>query len=231
MQPGQRSYRRYHRRIPQSRPLRTRPALGLAVITAVIIAAAITVFAVLKDDGTEAPPSTADGSTSVPAAAGDLPAAPWRTSAVPRPAVPPPYVTAWDRARNRTTCALLYPTDGGPELAGATATSGKTPEDKGWDIFLTGPAGSVEVLALFDKSTQTGKPTAIPSFTKTWADGSSAKYAPDEGNAVLGTGDPSSSPFEAVLTLPDQECAYRIYDSLGKAHLESLFARLRLMTP
>ena len=199
------------------------------MITAVIIAAAITVFAVLNDDGTEAPPSTADGSTSAPAGAGDLPAAPWRATAVPRPAVPAPYATAWEQAGNRTTCALLFPLDGGPELADAKATSGKTPEDRGWDIFLSGSAGNVEVLALFDKATQTGKPTTTPSFTKTWADGSAAKYAPDGGNAAPGTGDPSSSPVEAVLTLPDQGCAYRIYDSLGKAHLESLFDRLRLM--
>lgn len=201
------------------------------MITAVIIAAALTVFAVLKDDGTEAPPSTADGSTSAGATTGDLPAAPWRAAAVPRPAVPPPYVTAWDQARNRPTCALLFPVDGGPEMAGAQPSFGKTAEDRGWDIFLTGPAGSVEVLALFDKATQTGKPATTPSFTRSWADGSVAKYAPDVGNAApSGTDDPTSSPFEAVLTLPDQQCAYRIYDTLGKDHLESLFDRLRLMT-
>jgi len=199
------------------------------VITAVIIAAALTVFAVLKDDGTEAPSSTSDDATQAASTPGDLPAAPWRAAAVPRPAVPAPYVTAWDQARNRSTCALLFPVDGGPELAGAQATFGETPDDKGWDIFLTGTAGNVEVLALFDKATQTGKPTATPSFTKSWADGSVAKYAPDAGNAAPGTDDPTSFPFEAVLTLPDQECAYRIYDTLGKAHLESLFDRLRLM--
>jgi hypothetical protein len=199
------------------------------VIAAVLIAAAVTVFAVLKDDGQEAPPSTSDGATQAASTAGDLPAAPWRAAAVPRPVVPPPYVTAWDRARNRATCALLFPVDGGPELAGAQTTIGETPDDKGWDIFLTGTAGNVEVLALFDKATQTGKPTAAPSFTKTWADGSVAKYAPDAGNAAPATDDPTSSPFEAVLTLPDQNCAYRIYDTLGKTHLESLFDRLRLM--
>jgi hypothetical protein len=32
-----------------------------------------------------------------------------------------------------------------------------------------------------------------------------------------------------VLTLPDQTCAYRIYTTLGKEHLEFLFDRLRLM--
>ena len=194
-----------------------------------IIAAAITVFAVLKDDGREVPPSTSDGATQPATMTGDLPAAPWRAATVPRTTVPPPYVTAWDQARNRSTCALLFPVDGGPEMAGAQPTSGKTPEDKGWDIFLNGPAGSIEVLALFDKATQTGKPTTTPSFTKIWADGSVAKYAPDAGNAAPGTYDTASSPFEAVLTLPDQSCAYRIYDTLGKPHLESLFDRLRLM--
>jgi hypothetical protein len=199
------------------------------VITAVIIAAAVTVFAVLKDDGPEVPPSTSDGATQSAAMPGDLPAAPWRAAAVPRAAVPPPYVRAWDQAHNRTTCALLFPADGGPEMAGAQATLGKTPEDKGWDIFLTGTTGSVEVLALFDKATQTDRPAATPSYTKTWADGSVARYAPDVGNAAPGTYDPTTSPLEAVLTLPDQSCAYRIYDTLGKAHLESLFDRLRLM--
>ena len=199
------------------------------MIAAVLIAAAVTVFAVLKDDGREAPPSTANGATPVTAPTGDLPSAPWRATTVARPAVPPPFVTAWDQAGNRSTCALLYPLDGGPGMAGAEATFGKTPENRGWDIFLTGTAGNVEVLALFDKATQTGKPSTSTSFTKRWADGSIAKYAPDAGNAAPGTNDPASSPFEAVLTLPDQDCAYRIYDTLGQAHLEALFDRLRLM--
>jgi hypothetical protein len=56
-----------------------------------------------------------------------------------------------------------------------------------------------------------------------------AKYAADVGRAAAGTFDPDSSPFEAVLTLPDQACAYRIYDTLGKDHLELVFDRLRLM--
>lgn len=199
------------------------------MIAALIIAAAVTVFAVLNDESPELRPSTSEGATQPATTAGDLPAAPWRSAAVPRPAVPPPYVTAWDQARNRSTCALLFPVDGGPELAGAQATSGKTPEDNGWDIFLNSTAGSVEVLALFDKATQTGKPTTTPSFTKAWADGSVARYAPDAGNPFPGTDDPASSPFEAVLVLPDQRCAYRIHTTLGKNHLEALFDRLRLM--
>jgi hypothetical protein len=151
----------------------------------------------------------------------DLPPAPWRAT-VSRAAVPPAFVAAWDRARNRADCALLFPLDGGTELQDAKATEGKTPDDKGWDIFLTGDAGTVEVLGLFEKSSQAD----APSFTRSWADGSVAKYGPDQGNVGAGT---DSSPFEAVLTLPDQDCAYRIYTTLGKAHLEFLFDRLRLM--
>jgi hypothetical protein len=180
------------------------------VIASVIIAAAVTVFAVLKDDGREA---------------GDLPAAPWRAKTVRRSAVPPAYVAAWDRARNRSGCALLFPLDGGPALGEAKASEEKTPNDNGWDIFLTGEAGTIEVLGLFDKTSQ----AQGPSFTRSWADGSVAKYGADLGNAAPGTDDSNSAPFEAVLTLPDQACAYRIYTTLGKDHLEFLFDHLRLM--
>ena len=180
------------------------------MIAAVIIAAALTVFAVLKDDGQEVH---------------GLPDAPWRAETVRRSAVPPAYVAAWDRARNRADCALLFPLDGGSALSGAKATDEKTPNDNGWDIFLTGEAGTVEILGLFDKTPQPEQPT----FTKSWADGSMAKYGPDVGDAAPGLDDSNSAPFEAVLTLPDQSCAYRIYTTLGKDHLEFLFDRLRLM--
>ena len=42
---------------------------------------------------------------------------------MPRRAVPAAYATAWDQARNRAACALLFPLDGGPELQGAQATA------------------------------------------------------------------------------------------------------------
>ena len=193
-----------------------------------MIAAAVTVLAVANDDGSEAPST---GVTALGTAGTDYPPAPWRSGSVPRLAVPDPYTEAWDRAGNRTKCALLFPLDGGPELEDAKATSGNTPDDRGWDIFLIGKAGSVEVLALFDKATLTNKPPTGPSFTKTWSDGSVAKYSPDVGNAAPGTYDPNASPYEAVLTLPEQSCAYRIYDTLGKAHLEKVFDRLRFMAP
>ena len=203
------------------------------MISIVIIAGAVAVLAVAHDgSGQEVTSSTS--STAAPAAtpaSADLPAAPWRAAAVPRSAVPPAYVTAWDRARNHTSCALLFPLDGGPAMAGAKATEEKTPNDNGWDIFLTNTGASIEVLGLFDKSTQVAKTPDQPASTRTWADGSVARYSADVGNAAPGTFDPSTSPFEGVLTLPDQACAYRIYDTLGKDHLEFIFDRLRLMAP
>lgn len=197
------------------------------MIAALIVAAAVTVLAVARDDGADAPTAT-DGVTALDAPGADLPPAPWQAT-VSRSAVPAPYAEAWDRAGNRTACALLFPLDGGPEMSDAEPSSGATPGDRGWDIFLTGDAGSVEVLALFDKATQLDKAATGPSFTRTWRDGSVAKYGADVGNVAPGTYDPDSAPFEAVLLLPDQSCAYRIYDTLGRAHLESLFDRLRLM--
>lgn len=207
--------------------MRTRPALGLAVIATLLIAAAVTVLAVVDDDSGQEVPTRETTALELTA----YPPAPWRSGSVPRHAVPGPYAEAWDRAANRRSCALLFPVNGGPELEDATATAGKTPEDRGWDIFLTGKAGSIEILALFDKATRTDRPPTGPSYTRTWSDGSVATYFPDVGNAAPGTYDPDTSPFEAVLTLPQPSCVYQIYDTLGRAHLESMFDRLRLMIP
>ncbi|MDQ1491677.1 MAG: hypothetical protein QOJ23_4191 [Actinomycetota bacterium] len=188
---------------------------------AVVIVAAAVAGAVLAVSG---------GSNGQEATAPDgPPPAPWQAKAVHRSAVPPAYVTAWDRARNRTSCALLFPLDGGPALNGARATGERTPDDNGWDIFLTNGAGSIEVLGLFDGATRPDTTSDAPRYTRTWADGSVARYTVDVGNAAPGTFDPNSSPFEAVLTIPGQGCGYRIYDTLGKDHLEAVFDRLRFM--
>jgi hypothetical protein len=186
----------------------------------VIVVTALAVLAVAGGgDGPQAAPP------------GDSPAPPWGAATVPRSAVPPAYVAAWDRARNRNGCTLLFPVDGGPALAAAEAGGEKTPDDNGWDILLTGGAGSVEILGLFDPSTSLQVSPDIPTYTKTWADGSVARYAASVGNAAPGSFDPTSSAFVAVLTIPGHSCGYRFYDTLGKDHLESLFDRLRLMTP
>jgi hypothetical protein len=203
--------------------LRSRPALGLAVVAAVIAAAAAAVLAGAgEEDGPELAATTATS-------ADGLPAAPWSAAAVPRRAVPPAFAEAWERARNRDTCALLFPLDGGPEMEGALATAERIPDDNGWDILLAGEAATIEVLGLFDKAGRTGRAPGTGGFTRTWSDGSVARYGPDAGGRPPDASDAGAAPFEAVLTLPDQACAYRIYDTLGKDHLEATFDRLRLM--
>ena len=116
-------------------------------------------------------------------------------------------------------------------MQGAQPTADPKPGDNGWDIFLTSGAASIEVLGLFDKASQAQRTPGAARYTRTWADGSVAKYSADVGGAAPGTYDPNTSPFEAVLTLPEQTCAYRVYDTLGKNHLEFVFDRLRLMAP
>lgn len=208
--------------IPPSNRLRLRPALGLAVIAAVLAAGVAAVLAGAGDgDGGRQEAATASD--------GGLPAAPWRAAPRPRRSVPPAYAEAWDRARNRSTCALLFPVDGGPEMEATRATAEATPGDNGWNILLTSETATIEVLGLFEKTPQARRAPGAGGFTRTWADGSVARYGPDVGGLPPGSFDPNSSPFEAVLTLPDQGCAYRIYDTLGKDHLEQTFDRLRLM--
>jgi hypothetical protein len=189
------------------------------VIAAVLVAAAVAVLAVGRGSGgEEAPPA-------------GYPPAPWHGTRIARSAVPRAYAAAWDRARNRAGCALLFPLDGGPVLAGAHPGEERTPDDNGWDIVLSGGPGSVEVLGLFDRSTEPDTTSDAPRYTRSWADGSAARYSADVGNAPAGSFDPNSSPFEAVLTIPGQSCGYRIYDTLGKDHLEATFGRLRFMAP
>lgn len=166
---------------------------------------------------TPAPPTTAPG-----------PAAPWRAAPLARAAVPEPFLEAWGRARNRSSCALLVPADAGPALEGATASYEPTSGDAGWDVYLRQGGAVVEVLGLF--TGDGGGAPGPPEFSTSWPDGSVARYGPDSPGGPDGTpADLEETSFEAVLSIPGQECAYRIYDSLGKSHLEGLLEALRFV--
>lgn len=183
--------------------------------------------------------STAPGPVSVPSststtgttqnvpATGAGPAAPWRSDALSRSAVPAPFLEAWTRAKNRADCALLVPSDAGPQMEGARVKFDPVAGDAGWDIFLRRGAGILEILGLFDRSNQPEEERPAP-FSRRWSDGSVARYGPDVG-PESGDVDPEATAVEAVLTLPDQRCAYRIYDTLGKSHLEFVLEHLRFV--
>ncbi len=156
-----------------------------------------------------------------------MPAAPWRGPALPRSQVPPEFLEAWEKAANRSTCGLLVPTVLGPEMDGAVAKTSDVNDNAGWNIRYRKAGAIVEVLGLFDRDArpEDQKPAA---FSKTWADGSVAQYGPDSPGGPFGDNpDPEGSANEAVLLVTGQGCGYRIYDTLGKTHLEMVFEGLR----
>ena len=168
-------------------------------------------------------PSPATSSTTAP----KVPAAPWRGPAVPRAQVPAEFLEVWERARNRSTCGLLVPTVLGPEMDGALAKTSDVNDNEGWNIRYRKAGAIVEVLGLFDRDDrpEDQKPAA---FSKTWGDGSVARYGPDDPGGLLGGNlDPEGTANEAVLLVTGQQCGYRIYDTLGKTHLETVFDGLR----
>ena len=167
------------------------------------------------------------GAASTSTTRSGVPAAPWRAKAVPRSEVPDEFLEAWGRAANRSSCGLLVPTELGPEMEGALAKTSEVNDDAGWNIRYRKAGAIVEVLGLFDRDARAEeqKPAA---FSKTWADGSVAQYGPDDPGGPLGGNlDPEASANEAVLLVTGQQCGYRIYDTLGKTHLEMVFEGLR----
>jgi hypothetical protein len=159
--------------------------------------------------------------------ASNVPAAPWRGPAVPRSQVPAEFLEVWQRATNRSTCGLLVPTVLGPEMEGALAKTSEVNDNAGWNIRYRKAGAIVEVLGLFDRDARPEEQKPA-SFSKTWADGSVAQYGPDDpGGPLSGNLDPEGSANEAVLLVTGQECGYRIYDTLGKTHLEKVFEGLR----
>jgi hypothetical protein len=174
---------------------------------------------------TKAPPNTT--STRPPATEG-APAAPWLAPAVKRSTVPAPFLEAWERAENKSTCALIIPSGALPRMEGATASSATTPQDRGWDILLRKEAGIIEILGLFRRTDQP-EGRAPASFTRRWSDGSELRYGPEAGGGPEVSPDPEANPFEGVLTIPTQDCAYRIYDTLGLSHFEFVVDHLRFV--
>jgi hypothetical protein len=176
--------------------------------------------------GTTRPASTP--SSTRPPATEVAPAAPWLASPLPRSGVGAPFLEAWQRAKNRSKCALLVPSDAGARMEGAAASFDPTPEDRGWDILLRKEAGIVEILGLFSRADQP-EDRAPASFTRRWSDGSEVRYGPEAGDGPEVSPDPEANAFEGVLTIPTQDCAYRIYDTLGLSHFEFVLDHLRFV--
>lgn len=126
-------------------------------------------------------------------------------------------MTAWRRAENRETCALVA-------FSSTSATEGATPRMAifagGWGVAYDQPqlrgafgvAGTVSSAAepVYD---------AWP-YRLEWSDGSSAGYGPEAGTGPTQL---------AYLTIQGQDCLYNVWSRLGQAHLEQLLGTLRFV--
>lgn len=188
------------------RPTTSRPSTRSAAFLAMAIVSAAACSSSGATPGTDMPPSP-------PAAA----EAPWQSSRLSAASVPEPYFTAWSRADNRNTCALIAP-------AATAATQGATPRvatfSGGWGVAYD-QAGVRSAFGIAG----TGASASEPAYHEwphrlTWADGSSVGYGPEGG----------SGPNQlAYLTIAGQQCLYNVWSRLGVDHLEQLLGSLRFV--
>jgi hypothetical protein len=146
--------------------------------------------------------------------------APWRAAPLPRNEVPRVYVTQWEKAENRSTCALIAPRSLGDE--GQAATPRAANFSGGWAVAYDLP----DLRSAFGVA-GAGVRAGDPSYDKwpyvqQWDDGSRAEYGPEGGTG------PNQL---AYVKIQGQDCLYNVWSRLGRSHLEHLLRELRLVTP
>jgi hypothetical protein len=151
-----------------------------------------------------------------PPAEETFPEAPWRAPALPVAEIPSVYVSQWERAQNRASCALLAPAALGAEGASPRAAQ----FSGGWAVAYDLP----EIRSAFGIA-GTGVEAEGPSYAewphwRSWADGSRAGYGPEGGTG------PSQL---AYLEVAGQTCLYNVWSRLGVDHLEYLIEQLRFV--
>ena len=153
-----------------------------------------------------------------PSAAPALAPAPWSGPRLARGDVPTFYVTQWEKADNRATCAMIAPAslgDGEGAKPRAATFSG------GWAVAYDQPGlrsafGVAGAGTTPDSTTYDGWPHKV-----VWADSSKAGYGPEGG----GVG-PNQLAF---LEIKGQQCLYNVWSRLGIPHLEYLLSQLRFV--
>lgn len=157
-----------------------------------------------------------DGVANQEGGAPTLAPAPWSGDPIDPALVPQPYLTAWNAAENRASCALLAPRDTGrPDATARRATfSG------GWGVAYDLPAlRSAFGVAGTGASAEGDVYDEWPHELE-WADGSRAGYGPEGG---------SGENQLAYVTIPGQTCLYNVWSRLGVDHLEELLHQLRFV--
>jgi hypothetical protein len=169
--------------------------------------------------GSSTPDEEPSGDTSPapppPPSAPTLAPAPWSAPRLPRSGVPSVYVTEWEKAENRSTCALIAPEALGD---GTGATPRRANFSGGWAVAYDQPGlrsafGVAGAGTTPDSTTFDGWPHKVK-----WADSSGAGYGPEGG----------SGPNQlAFLRIAGQQCLYNIWSRIGIPHLEYLLSQLR----
>jgi hypothetical protein len=144
-------------------------------------------------------------------------AAPWSAARLPRADVPAVYLTQWEQAANRRSCALLVPASLGE---GAGASPRAAVFSGGWAVaYDRGSMRSAFGIAGSGTAPDSTTYDAWPHRIR-WADGSSAGYGPEGGTG------PNQL---AYLRVAGQHCLYNVWSRLGVSHLESLLSQLRFV--
>ncbi len=144
--------------------------------------------------------------------------APWRSPPLARGSVPAVYVTQWEKAENRATCAVIAPISAG--TAGENGTPRAANFSGGWAVAYDLP-NLRSAFGVAGAGVKAGEPSYNQwPYAYEWADGSKVEYGPEGGNG------PNQL---AYLRIQGQDCLYNVWSRLGREHLELLIRELRLV--
>ena len=171
-------------------------------------------FASLRMTGALVLLVTACASTTTPA----VTPPPWRTETIAHTAVPPVYMTQWQKAENRATCALVAPRSVGTQ--GESATPRAATFSGGWAVAYDLP-NVRSAFGVAGAGVRAGEPSYSKwPYVQEWGDGSKAEYGPEGGEG------PNQL---AYVRITGQDCLYNVWSRLGKDHLELLLRELRFV--
>lgn len=137
---------------------------------------------------------------------------------MPRDSVPAVYLSQWEKAENRDTCAVIAPRSVGQ--AGATATPRCANFSGGWAVAYDLP-DLRSAFGVAGAGVSAGDPTYDKwPYAYDWADGSKVEYGPEGGEG------PNQL---AYLRIQGQDCLYNVWSRLGREHLELLLGELRMV--
>lgn len=155
--------------------------------------------------------------------------APWSGARLQSDAVPAVYLTEWQKAENRSTCAPLAFASLG---TGEGATPRRANFSGGWAVAYDKPGLPGKDASGYDCADcgrsafgiagagieATDDVVARWPNQRTWADGSSAGWGL-EGDTGPG--------WLAYVKVADQQCLYNVWSNVSREHLEFLMSQLR----